>query len=202
MVKVILVITLLAFILYFIVRRLRMFGTQIRNNYGKIQPSLRIIEITAPANILKAIVQKTLFSVFTGILLLVIILVLATKFKIALIMLPISLYLIGQFLVLNNHIRHTRNQRIFYDKINDDLTIESLEGNRIVFNLITDVKAYKEIKSVQKNNGILFGYYEMILAKQKITISYLLKENAENKTLFDKLAHFPTEVETKLFPVI
>ncbi|WP_140938232.1 hypothetical protein [Sphingobacterium lumbrici] len=202
MAKVILVITLLAFILYFIVRRLRMFGVQLSANSGKIQSSLRIIEITLPYKILKAIVQKTLFSVFTGILLLIVILVLATKFKITLIMLPVSLYLIGQFFILNNHIRHTRNQRIFYDKTNDNLTIESLDGEKVMFNLINDVRSYKEVKSVQKNNGILFGYYEIILAQQQITISYLLKENIENKILFDKLGHFPMEVETRLFPVI
>lgn len=117
-------------------------------------------------------------------------------------MLPVSLYLIGQFFVFNNHIKTIRNQKVHYDSETQETYIEWLDGSSLKFNLLTDVKELREVQAVQKNNGMLMGYYQITIGTKVIFLPYLLLENPNNKLFFDKLRLIGRQSETKLFPII
>lgn len=199
MIKIIIIGALIAMLIFSIVRKLNLFGSW--SITQRLSSPSEIIEISAPLSIYKSAVKKTLITVGVGVLLLLITIVLASKFKIALIMLPISFYLIGQFFILNNHLKTTKNQRIIYNSITHEVQVEN--NNKIqVFNLLTDVKKVSEVKSVQKNNGQLFGYYILHTQTENYYIPYVIAQNPLTKPFFDKLQLFDREIETKLFPII
>lgn len=201
MIKIIIIIGLVAMLIFSIVRKLNLFG-QVRNTQ-RISAPTHIIEINAPLSIYQSLVKKTLVTVVIGIGLLLATIILASKFKIALIMLPISLYLIAQFFVLNNHLKIARDLRMFYDIHKNEIEVNIKDSKTFKINLLSDIIKIKEIKSVQKNNGILFGYYQLTISSgQVVYIPYLLRENPYTKPFFDKLEIFDREIETKLFPVI
>lgn len=195
--KIVIIGILLAVLVYFL-RRLNF-------NFNKVEhiPSpLHATEIGMPTYLLKRGLRRVLYTVGTGMILLLVILLIAAKFKIALIMLPVSLYLIGQFFVFNNHIKTIKNQKIQYDPKSHDTHIEWLDGSYLTFNLQTDIKELREVQAVQKNNGILMGYYQISVGKKVIFLPYLLLENPTNKPFFDKLQLLGRHSETKLFPII
>lgn len=161
-----------------------------------------IIELDVPTSILKGILKKTMLTIGTGIILLLIIIVIAAKFKIALIMLPISLYLIGQFFLFNNHIKILKKQRVLFNTQSNEVSVEYMSGKKLHFNLLSDIKEVREFRSVQKNNGVLLGYFELFTEHDKVIIPYLVAENLRTKPFFDKLQLFKREIETKLFPII
>ena len=198
--KVLIIGILIALLAFFIMRKLRLFNNT--TNSKKVGISKEIIEINTPLPILNQILKKTLITVGTGVVLLIVMVVLMAKFKIALLMLPISLYLIGQFFILNNHIRTIKNQRIFFNTQTNQVTISDLSGHDYEFNLLINTHSIKEYKSVQRNNGVLLGYYEIITEYNKIYIPYLAAENPQTKPFFDKLQLFDRVVESKLFPII
>lgn len=82
------------------------------------------------------------------------------------------------------------------------MTISDIEGKKSTLDLSNDTIQVKEVNAVQKNNGILLGYFELSSHKSKCYIPFLLVENARNKPFFDKLQRFNREIETKLFPII
>lgn len=197
--KIVIIGILLAVLIYFILRRLNFF------NFSKteqIPSSSRVTEIGMPTHLLKQGLKRVLYTVGTGMILLFIILLIAAKFKIALIMLPISLYLIAQFFVFNNHIKTIRNQKIHYDSETQETHIEWLDGSSLKFNLLKDIKELKEVQAVQKNNGMLLGYYQISIGTKIVFLPYLLLENPRNKIFFDKLQSLSRPSETKLFPII
>lgn len=190
---------MLAVLLYFILRRFNFF------DFVKPEQRVansRIIEISIPMSLLKKGLKRVLYTVGSGAILLLIILLIAAKFKIALILLPISFYLIGQFFVFNNHVKTIKNQKIRYDSETQETRIEWLDGRSLEFNLLQDVKQLREVHAVQKNNGLMMGYYQLYVGKEILILPYLLAENQLNKPFFDKLQLFNREVETKLFPII
>lgn len=199
--KFILILALAGILLYFIARRFRLLTDTFQ--LSKPDPIGRNkIELVLPASLLRKCARKILVTVVSGIVLLLVILVITIKFKIALIMLPLSFYLIGQFFIFNNHVQSIKAQSLLYDHTTSDLIVNKKDGKSFVFNLIDDVKSIREIKSVQSNNGMLLGYYELSLENSKFYIPFLLRENPATKSFFDKMQYFPREVETKLFPVI
>lgn len=160
------------------------------------------IELSVPTFILQQLLKKTLYSVGTGLLILIVILVIASKFKVVLILLPISFYLIGQFFVFNNHIKVIKNQKIIYNQRNHLLSVSSADNKNISFDLSTNQTKVKEFKSVQKNNGLLTGYFELSNTQGKCYIPYFIAANPNTKPFFDRITRINREVETKLFPVI
>lgn len=191
----------MAMLIFSIVRRLKLFGNSVYSH--RIAPSSDVIEINAPLSLYKSLAQKTLVTVVIGIALLLATIILASKFKIALLMLPISLYLIAQFFILNNHIKIARDQRLFYNLKNNELEVYFNDDNKQKINLLNDTKYIVEVKSVQRNNGVLFGYYKLITSSnQPVYIPYILRKNQHTKPFFDKLELFEREIETKLFPII
>jgi hypothetical protein len=199
MIKIIIIAALIAMLIFSIVRKLNLFGSWSTTQH--LSSPSEIIEISAPLSIYKSAVKKTLITVGIGVLLLLITIVLASKFKIVLIMLPVSFYLIGQFFILNNHLKITKHQRIVYNSITHEMQVEN--NNKIqVFNLLTDVKKVSEVKSVQKNNGQLFGYFILHTQTENYYIPYVIAQNPQTKPFFDKLQLFDREIETKLFPII
>lgn len=184
---------------FFITRKLSKF--KFDNSYT---PSSRQqnIEITVPTFILHQLLKKTLITVGTGILLLLIVLVIASKFKIILLLLPISFYLIGQFFVFNNHSKIIRNQKAVFNPSTNILTLNTSNNKTLALNLSTDAIQLKEVKSVQKNNGLLMGYFQLTTAQGTCFIPYLLAANEQNIPLFNKLDRFHRIIETKIFPII
>lgn len=197
--KIVIIGILLAVLIYFILRRLNFFNL---SKVEQIPYAPRATEIGMPTHLLKRGLKRILYTVGTGMILLLIILLIAAKFKIALIMLPVSLYLIGQFFVFNNHIKTIRNQKIQYDPETQETRIEWVDGSSLKFNLQTDIKELKEVQAVQKNNGILMGYYQVSVGTKVIFLPYLLLENPTNKPFFEKLQLRSRQSETKLFPII
>lgn len=117
-------------------------------------------------------------------------------------MLPISIYLIGQFFVFNNHIKAIRGQQIHYDSETQDVHVEWIDGRSLNFNLQRDITELREIRAVQKNNGLHMGYYQLFVGTKTICLPYLLQENPNSKLFFDKLQPLKRSIETKLFPII
>ncbi|NGM61887.1 hypothetical protein G5B30_08160 [Sphingobacterium sp. SGG-5] len=197
--KIIIIGVLLAVLVYYIFRRLNFFSASIEEK--RVRPN-QILLLAVSTQVLKRSLRAVLYSVGTGILLLFIIFLIAAKFKIALIILPVCLYLIGQFFVFNNHANAVKGQNIRYDTNTDNISIENLKGELIRFNLLQDVSEVKEVRAVQKNNGLLLGYYKLRIGTKQIYIPYLLQDDPQNKLFFDKLQLFDKELETKLFPII
>lgn len=198
--KFILIGLLIAFLLFIILRKFQ-FIDQGKSNSSS-QGKAGILYVTIPNNLLKSIIKKTLLTIGSGIVLLLLTLVLSIKFKIALIMLPISLYLIAQIIILNNHIKVTKSQRLTFDSRQNILTAEFLSGESVSLNLSAETLKIKEYKAVQRNNGILFGYYRLWDGRSQIIIPSIIGLNNDNRLLFERIVNRSREVETKLFPVI
>lgn len=149
--------------------------------------------------------KATLLTVGIGIVLSILIFWIGFRIKIAWIALPLSLYLIGQLFVYSNHIKTLRGQRVFFDPSNSDILVNYTDGTQLYFNLLRDVTSVSEVKSVQANRGILFGYYVLHLQNQRLVLPYLLdrQDRTINTQLFATLnQNFRIEVERKLFPII
>lgn len=197
--KITIIGILLAVLIYFILRRFNFF------DFVKPEQHVtnsRIVHIDIPIHLLKKGLKRVLYTVGSGVLLLFVILLIAAKFKIALILLPISLYLIGQFFVFNNHVKTLKNQKIHYNSETQNTRIEWVDGRFVEFNIMQDIKEVREVRAVQKNNGLLMGYYQLNLGSETVFLPFLLIENPDSKLFFDKLQLFNREVETKLFPII
>ncbi|WP_194285674.1 hypothetical protein [Sphingobacterium zhuxiongii] len=159
--------------------------------------------LDAGAKVLSKAIKATTYSVAIGVVLLIITLVLAIKIKILLFLLPISFYLISHLFLLNNHLKYVREQQIWYHPQTHEVVVEWLSGSQVRFNLQTDVQHIKTVQSVQKNNGVLFGYYELQLAKGSIYIPYLLEDSPLNNRFFSDLQNQVVEKpKTNLFPSI
>jgi len=201
MFKFILIAALVGFLLYILYNRFvkpsihRSAGKTIKTNgYQLIEATNHTIAKTA---------NMTLTSVVIGFILFIIVLLLAIKIKILLILLPISLYLIGQLFLLSNHVKHTKKQQLWFNTETSNVFLEMVDEENLNFNLLRDVIAVKEVKSVQKTRGLLYGYYILDLSNQQIKLPYLLAENHANNYFFDTLrSNFKIEVESKLFPII
>lgn len=195
-----LVLGLLATLIYFFIAR------QVSKfQFGKPSPDRlqhENIEITVPTFLLQKLLKKVLFSVGTGLVMLLLIIVIASKFKIALLLLPISMYLIGQFFVFRNHLQCLKDQKIIYHTRNQILTVSPKNRKPYTINLSDASIKIKEIKSVQKNNGLLMGYFALSSAQNTCFIPFLAAVNPSTEILLTKLQTYKREVETKLFPII
>lgn len=197
--KILILGVIACIIFYFITRKISSFKY---NNLNASVNNKPIIEITVPTFILQDLLKRTLITVGTGFLILIIILIVASKFKLALIALPLSFYLIGQYFVFNNHIKSIKKQKLSYDQKTNLLFINNENEPVFSCNLSSDSLLITEVKSVQKNNNIHFGYYEITDGTQKHYISNLLAENPQNIALFKKLSKLNKNTESKLFPII
>lgn len=200
MLKLIIIIVLISMLIYSIIQKLNILGTEYTS--PRISNSSKLIEIGAPLSIYKNAIKATLITVSLGIILLLVTIILTAKFKIALFMLPISFYLIGQYFILNNHIKVAKSQRILYNTDTGEVHVTLETNTAYTFNLQKDIKLIKEVKSVQKNNGILFGYYKIKTQSIIICIPYLVENNLSTQPFFKKIKSFDYQVETKLFPII
>jgi len=200
MYKLLLIVSLIVLLIYFLTRKV------VSNNKSKdvlhqFRKGFTLIE-SGRAVIQKAI-KNTLYSVGIGLVMLIIILILAIKIKILFILLPISLYLLSQILLLNNQLKYLKYQQIWFNKNNLDVHIEWQNGEKNTFNLATDIQRVRAVKSVQKNNEILFGYYELTIENNKLYLPFLLEENPNNSSLFDGLKSKYTIIyKNSLYPII
>ena len=201
--KILLIVFLVGILVYFLSRRFFMSGNSTAVVRATHRNSFLLVD-TSP-QVLSSVSKRTLWTVGIGFILFLIILVLGIKIKIIWIALPLSLYLIAQLLVYTNHVKAVRDQRVYFDPTSNEVWIERIGGSPIYFNLLQDVKKVTEVKSVQQNRGVLFGYYELKLHHGHVFIPYLVEQHqhTNNKLFFDRLnQHFSIVLETKLFPVI
>lgn len=159
--------------------------------------------LQAENNIVGKTIKNTFISAGFGLGLFVIVIFLAMKIKILLFLLPISIYLMGQLLLLNNQIKFLKDQRIWYQPKSQTVFVEWLDGRQYDFNLLLDVQQVKRVQAVQKNKQIMFGYYELKLEAGTLHLPLLLADSPSNRTFFEELsAHYPVEQKTTMFPLI
>ena len=198
--KLLLILLLVGVLIYFISRKLQAVGKSLA---VQKQAKQGYILVDAGSQVVNMVIKNTLFSVGIGVVLLVITLVLAMKVKILLIMLPISLYLIGQLFLLNNQLKYTKDQQIWFNPANNDVLVEWLSGQKVQFNLLRDIQQIRTVKAVQKNNQVQFGYYEIIVHNNQLFLPLIIEENQVNNRFFKTLKdNYSIKGKTTLFPLI
>jgi len=202
--KIFVVIALVVLLVYLIARRFML--TSVGNtSIVKASQRQHFVVIDTSPQLIRRVTKSTLRTVGIGFLLLLIALVLGMKIKILWILIPLSLYLIGQFFVYTNHIKSTKDQRIYFNLETYEVLVDHIKDQPLSFNLMRDVVSVSEIKSVQKNRDTLFGYYKLRLKQGAVVIPYLIEQNdnSVNRLFFTYLnENFKIEVESKLFPII
>ncbi|TYR31278.1 hypothetical protein FXV77_20950 [Sphingobacterium phlebotomi] len=202
--KIFIIIALVGLLVYLIARRFMLTNTGSASIVRAGQRQHFVVIDTSP-QLIRRVTKSTLRTVGIGLLLLLVALVLGMKIKILWILIPLSLYLIGQFFVYTNHIKYTKDQRIYFNPETYEVLVDYIKDQPLSFNLMRDIVSVSEIKSVQKNRDTLFGYYKLRLKKDTVVIPYLIEQNesAMNRQFFTYLnENFKIEVESKLFPII
>ncbi|WP_099372862.1 hypothetical protein [Sphingobacterium sp. 1.A.5] len=198
--KILLIVILVGILIYFLSRRVMMKGKSMSIQKSNKQ-GYYLIE--SGASIIQKTIKNTLFSVGIGVVLFIITIFLALKVKIILLMLPISLYLMSQLFLLNNQLKYAKDQHIWFNPNTNVVMIEWLSGNTVTFNILIDVQQVKAVKSVQKNNQILFGYYEISVHNNQIYVPFILEDNPLNTRFFKTLKeNYPVDPKSSLFPII
>lgn len=202
--KILWIVALVGLLLYYVGRRLFMGISRATSVTVSGRRGFQLVDTHSA--LMGRVTKNTFTTVGFGIALLFVILILGFKIKIIFIALPLSFYLIGQFFVYTNQLRLTKDQKLYFDATNNQVCLARLGGDDLYFNLLQDVVRVVEVKSVQMNRGILFGYYNIQLkGGQTIALSHLLSqnENRVNILFFERLnEHFKTKVQTKLFPIV
>ncbi|MCY4780475.1 hypothetical protein ORI89_12490 [Sphingobacterium sp. UT-1RO-CII-1] len=201
--KFLLIFALVAFLLYLFVRRF--FVKKEVQSVTRHHGNRNFILIDTTSTILSNATRNTLWTVGIGFILFLALLILGLKIKVLWIALPLSFYLIGQLFVYTNHVRFTKDQRIYFDPTNNQVFVDLIKADSIAFNLATDIIQVKEVKAIQKNRGILFGYYKIKLRQGQLIVPYLVEQNsaATNRQFFSYLnKNFKITVESRLFPII
>lgn len=195
-----LLIAILIGVLVFIIAR-RLMSTSLFAPKRFDRPGF--IPIEADNTITNRIIKTTLGSVGIGFLLLLIVLFLGMKIKILFILLPISFYLMGQLFLLANHINHIKKQQIWFNPKTNDILIENKKQGSTIINLYRDVREVREIKSLQKNRGILFGYVKLVADVGDVHIPFLYRENTYNNFFFDSLRNdFDVKSSAVFYPYV
>lgn len=203
MLKFLWIIILLGVLVYFIAKRFFISSPTTTLVKASAKNGYKLIDTNG--QLIAKVTKSTMATVGLGILLFVGILILGMKIKIIWIALPLSLYLLGQLFVYTNHVRATKDQRIYFDPNNDEVLLDRLKANTLRFNLLRDVTEVTEVRSVQRNKGTLFGYYKLKVQGDVVFVPYLIEQNQTyyNKLFFERLnANFKIQVETKLFPIV
>ncbi|NGM63815.1 hypothetical protein [Sphingobacterium sp. SGR-19] len=202
--KIFIIVALVGLLVYLIARRFML--TSVGNtSIVKASQRQHFVLIDTSPQLIRRVTKSTLRTVGIGFLLLMITLVLGMKIKILWILIPLSLYLIGQFFVYTNHIKSTKDQRIYFNLETYEVLVDYIKDQPLSFNLMRDVMSVSEIKSVQKNRDTLFGYYKLRLKQGAVVIPYLVEQNDNrvNKLFFTYLnENFKIEIESRLFPII
>lgn len=202
--KIFIIVALVGLLVYLIARRFMLTSAGDTSIVRASQRQHFVLIDTSP-QLIKRVTKSTLRTVGIGFLLLLITLVLGMKIKILWILIPLSLYLIGQLFVYTNHIKSIKDQRIYFNPETYEVLVDYIKDQPLSFNLMRDVVRVSEVQSVQKNRDTLFGYYKLRLKQGTVIIPYLIEqnENSTNKLFFTYLnENFKIEVERKLFPII
>ncbi len=198
--KVLLIAALIGILLYFITRKIVMKGNAV---VAERKQQQGYICIESGSQILNKIIKSTVSTAAFGLILFLLILFLAMKVKILLILLPISIYLMSQLLLLNNQLKYAKNQQVWYNPSNNEVILEWASGNKLQFNLLRDIQAIKEVKAVQKNKDILFGYYALTIHNNQIYLPLVLEANPLNKGFFKTLKdNYEIKSNSSLYPII
>jgi len=161
--------------------------------------------VGCPANAIGRATKSALQTVGMGIVLFAAILLLGMKVRVLWIALPLALYLIGQFFVCTNHVKTVKNMRIYFHPRTNDLYVQRIGREDLRFNLLRDVVRVTEVKAVQKNRGMLFGYCRLHLENEALPVPYLLLRHGhpDNRTFLAHITdNFEIKAESRLFPII
>lgn len=159
--------------------------------------------LQAENRLLGRTIKNTMLSASLGLGLFLIVVFLAMKIKILLFLIPVSIYLMGQMLLLNNQLKYIKDQQIWYQPRSHTVLVEWLDGKGYHFNLLKDIQRVKCVRAIQKNNHIMFGYYQLELEAGSLYLPLLLAESGANSTFFDDLAeHYGIQTKTTMFPMI
>ena len=200
--KPLFIVVLLSFLIYLISKRLT------HNSSTTNRPDQRFRHYTRldhSAALLNKATKSTIRTVGIGFLLLLSIIVLGIKIKILWIALPLALYLIGQLFVYLDQLKYLKDQQIYYNKENAAVWVDYINKPALSFNMQQDLLKVSEIRAIQKNGDILFGYYKLQLKTGEIIIiSTMLAQSEELNTqqFFQALQQaFNIPVEPRLFPI-
>lgn len=171
---------------------------------SKIRRPNTFLPVESCKSVIMQATSGTLWTVISGFVLLILILIIGIKIKVLWILLPLSLYLIGQLFVYTNHVRTAKDQQIFYDPKTGEVLVDYIKKTGFAFNIKHDVVSVNEVRSIQKNKGIVFGYYKLNTKNGVVILPYLLEQNKSeaNNLFFQQIHTHKRAVETKLFAII
>lgn len=201
--KFLLIAALVGLLFYLFFRRF--FMSKDAQSIVRYQGKKDFILVDTNRKLIGNAMQSTLWTVGIGFFIFLIVLILGMKIKILWIALPLALYLIGQLFVYTNHVKFTRDQRIYFNPLNQMVLVDFLKGPSLSFHMLTDVLKVTEVKAVQKNRNIIYGYYKLSLKQGQLIVPYLVEQNdsPQNKQFFQLLnKNYPITVERRLFPII
>lgn len=199
MIKLLFIAILIGTLLYFVGRRLFNFGRKPGNSL----PPRGYIHLSVDNRVTNQVIQSSILTVCTGFILFLLILFLGMKVHILLILLPVSLYLMGQLFLVANHLASTRKVAIWYNPMTKGMRLQTKDGRIFDLNLYTDIDKVVKINAVQRNRKVLLGVYELTGSRMQFRISNLLTDNPKNEPFFqDVEQHFDPKVSTHLFPTV
>lgn len=197
--KFLLIIGLLGFLAFLFLRRIFFWG---KWNF-QFQVSSSYIEVKADPRDVQATIRLTLTTALTGAILMAIIVLLGWKLKILFILVPIALYLCGQAILLLNHVRYVKNNRIWYNPTKAEFRIVNTKGDEKAFLLYQDIRHISVRTALQPNKGIVFGYYELQSDRDSLKLPFLYTQNRFNSFIFEELNRFDgIERKSSFFPLV
>ena len=197
-----LIIGLLILAAYLMIRKKFNFFGFSEDMSRNLKSGFQLIEDSSP--VIQANLKKSVSNAIMGIVLILITVLLFTKIKIVLFLLPIAFFLLGYIFLFNNHFSKLKSQQIWYNAKTNEVFIEQLKGENYAFNMFQDIQAVQKIESIQTTKGLLYGYYRLKLKNRILEIPYLVAENKPvNNLFFDTIAqNFKIDVQKRIFPII
>src|SRR5690606_26170378 len=187
--KIFIIIALVGLLVYLIARRFLSVNTfktsMVRANYRQY-----FVAIDTSPTLIRRVTQSTFRTVGIGFILPLVALVLGMKIKILWILIPLSLYLIGQLFVYINHLKYTKDQRIYFNTETYEVFVDYIKDHSLSFTLMRDIVRVSEIKAVQMNRETLFGYYKLqVKHGATVFVPYLIvqHEHDANRLFFQYL---------------
>src|SRR5690606_24622000 len=110
--KIFIIIALIGLLVYLIARKFMLTTSASNTSIIKASQRQRFVVIDTSSPLINRVTRSTLRTVGIGFLLLLLTLVLGMKIKILWILIPLSLYLIGQFLFIQTTLSPLRNNAL------------------------------------------------------------------------------------------
>src|SRR5690606_5243968 len=136
--KIFIIIALVGLLVYLIARRFLSVNTfktsMVRANYRQY-----FVAIDTSPKLIRRVTQSTFRTVGIGFILLLVALVLGMKIKILWILIPLSVYRIGQLFVCIIHLEYTKDRGIYFNTVAAEVFVDYIKDHPLSLNLIRDV---------------------------------------------------------------